>query len=385
MNPLDTDFNFVFKPEPFTLSPNEKIAGEVGKSIFIVEDRGTHFAPLKELSRYSLSVFSSFHEVIALLKAPAYCPLPEAIIGYYEEDLTNDIAFLGQLLLQRGYLRHIPFILLTSEGGANKSTSPKHLPGVDALISTDLSAAEIEEEIKIIKKLKKFSVRNREEIHPEKDLGLPSNKNKFSNFIKRSIDITAALILLCLLLPLMLLIAIIIKLESRGPVIYAANRSGSDYRIFKFLKFRSMYQDADKQLSTLSNNNQYGKFTGKGAVFFKISDDPRITKFGKFLRNTSLDELPQLINVLKGDMSIVGNRPLPLYEAKTLTTDRYAERFNAPAGITGLWQVTKRGQKEMSAEERIALDIHYARHHSFLYDMKIILSTPKALSQKDDV
>ncbi|MFX4489871.1 sugar transferase, partial [Acinetobacter baumannii] len=93
---------------------------------------------------------------------------------------------------------------------------------------------------------------------------------------------------------------------------------------------------------------------------------PRITKVGKFIRNTSIDELPQLWNVIIGDMSIVGNRPLPLYEAEKLTTDKYAMRFMAPAGITGLWQVEKRGKGEMSEEERLMLDNKYAENHSFI-------------------
>jgi lipopolysaccharide/colanic/teichoic acid biosynthesis glycosyltransferase len=103
------------------------------------------------------------------------------------------------------------------------------------------------------------------------------------------------------------------------------------------------------------------------------------------LRNSSLDEIPQLFNVLKGDMSLVGNRPLPLYEARTLTTDLTVERFNAPAGITGLWQISKRGNKEMSVAERIALDIQYAHDYSFTHDLKIILKTPMALIQKYNV
>jgi lipopolysaccharide/colanic/teichoic acid biosynthesis glycosyltransferase len=145
-----------------------------------------------------------------------------------------------------------------------------------------------------------------------------------------------------------------------------------------------MVVEADNKLSILKENNQYATTNTNSAVFFKISNDPRVTRIGKFLRNTSLDELPQLINVLKGDMSLVGNRPLPLYEAKELTTDLHAERFNAPAGITGLWQITKRGQKEMSVEERIALDINYARNNSFIHDLQIMLKTPRALMQKDN-
>ena len=138
------------------------------------------------------------------------------------------------------------------------------------------------------------------------------------------------------------------------------------------------------QRELLENRNQYDNGEG-GARFFKIVGDPRVTRFGNLLRNTSLDELPQLINVLKGDMSIVGNRPLPLYEAATLTTNEWAERFMAPAGITGLWQIKKRGRADMSAQERIHLDISYARRSNLVYDLWILANTPGALIQKTDV
>ena len=117
----------------------------------------------------------------------------------------------------------------------------------------------------------------------------------------------------------------------------------------------------------------------------KFEKDPRVTRVGRFLRKTSIDEIPQLINVLRGDMSLVGNRPLPLYEAEQLTRDNTVQRFDAPAGITGLWQVTKRGKANMSTEERIALDNQYAEDHSFMMDMKIILKTFPALLQSEKV
>lgn len=120
-------------------------------------------------------------------------------------------------------------------------------------------------------------------------------------------------------------------------------------------------------------------------TFVKFKDDPRITKVGKIIRNTSIDELPQLINVLKGDMSIVGNRPLPLYEAEQLTSDDWSERFLAPAGITGLWQVEKRGGGSMSEDERKGLDNLYAKNFSFWNDIKLILKTVPALFQKENV
>jgi lipopolysaccharide/colanic/teichoic acid biosynthesis glycosyltransferase len=115
-----------------------------------------------------------------------------------------------------------------------------------------------------------------------------------------------------------------------------------------------------------------------------MENDPRVTRIGTYLRNSSLDELPQLINVLKGDMSLVGNRPLPLYEASTLTTDEWAERFVAPAGITGLWQIRKRGKDEMSVEERIHLDLAYARNNNLVMDLWIMLQTPRVLLQSQN-
>ena len=121
-------------------------------------------------------------------------------------------------------------------------------------------------------------------------------------------------------------------------------------------------------------------------AFVKIENDPRVTKVGKFIRKYSIDELPQLFNILKGDMSIVGNRPLPLYEAEKLTVDSSIDRFIAPAGLTGLWQVEERGKGGMmSAEERKQLDIIYGQTYCFTMDMKIIFRTLTAFIQKNNV
>jgi lipopolysaccharide/colanic/teichoic acid biosynthesis glycosyltransferase len=209
-------------------------------------------------------------------------------------------------------------------------------------------------------------------------------KRSFFLLIKRGVDILLASLAIILLAPFFIIIAIAIKLESRGPVFYNAPRAGRCFKIFKFYKFRTMVNNADKKIEALAHMNQYDG-NEAGPKFFKIVNDPRVTRLGKFLRNSSLDELPQLFNVIKGDMSIVGNRPLPLYEAETLTTDEFMERFNAPAGITGLWQVKKRGNKDMSVEERINLDISYARNTSWLMDVGIIARTPMALFQKSNV
>lgn len=202
--------------------------------------------------------------------------------------------------------------------------------------------------------------------------------------MKRAFDILVSATALFILLPVCVLIAIMIKLESKGPIFYISKRAGTGYKIFNFFKFRTMRVGAEAELSNLAHLNQYGENSADG-VFFKIKDDPRITRLGQFLRNTSLDEIPQLFNVLRGDMSLVGNRPLPLYEAEKLTKDQIAWRFLAPAGITGLWQITKRGKDNMSPDERIALDMEYAMKNSFWLDMKILLSTFPALLQKEKV
>lgn len=213
----------------------------------------------------------------------------------------------------------------------------------------------------------------------------PDHKIKLSiSFLKRFFDIVIASVALIFTLPVFILIILAIKIESRGPIFYNAKRAGRGFKVFNFYKFRTMEINADKKIDALAHLNQYN-CNSTGPTFFKINNDPRVTKVGKFLRNTSLDELPQLLNVFKGDMSLVGNRPLPLYEASTLTTNEFVERFMAPAGITGLWQIKKRGHSDMSTEERISLDISYARNSNLLYDLWIMANTPGALLQKSDV
>ena len=245
---------------------------------------------------------------------------------------------------------------------------------------------------------------------------------------KRVFDIFFSGMAILCLSPLLILTALAIRIESKGPIIYKSKRVGSNYQIFDFLKFRSMYTDADKHLKDFNALNQYQeeeqdiwgeeeaeaelnenadekeillisddfviteedyihkKSKEKSNAFVKLENDPRITKIGRFIRKYSIDELPQLINILKGDMSIVGNRPLPLYEAELLTSDEHIDRFMGPAGLTGLWQVEKRGEAgKLSAEERKQLDITYAKTFSFWLDIKIILKTVTAFIQKENV
>ena len=234
--------------------------------------------------------------------------------------------------------------------------------------------------------------------------------------VKRLLDIAIALCAIALLSPVLILTAIAIRIESKGPVIYKSRRAGRDYHIFDFYKFRSMRVDADTMLSSLKDRNQYVAepvieteapagvqvlYGDSGTVseqdclseasaadatsFVKLEKDPRTTAVGRFIRKYSIDELPQLFNVLKGDMSIVGNRPLPLYEAETLTTDKYVQRFCCSAGLTGLWQVEKRGDNgSMSPEDRKMLDIRYAKEESALLDLRIFIRTFTSFIQKSD-
>ncbi|MBB5637358.1 lipopolysaccharide/colanic/teichoic acid biosynthesis glycosyltransferase [Pedobacter cryoconitis] len=202
---------------------------------------------------------------------------------------------------------------------------------------------------------------------------------------KRLFDILAAGGILLVLSPVLLIIALLIRLDSKGGVIYKSKRVGTGYKIFDFYKFRSMRPGADQQLKDLSALNQYADDGSGTNAFVKIKNDPRITRLGNFLRNSSLDELPQLFNVLKGDMSLVGNRPLPLYEAEMLTSNEWSMRFLGPSGLTGLWQISKRGKGEMSDTERKKLDNFYARNYSLWFDIKIILGTFPALFQKEKV
>ncbi|HEY9723399.1 MAG TPA: sugar transferase [Oscillatoriaceae cyanobacterium] len=190
---------------------------------------------------------------------------------------------------------------------------------------------------------------------------------------------------LLLLAPLLLLLTIAIKLDSPGPAFYTQLRVGQERRpyrrgaprgqIFEVYKFRTMHIDADQKVAELMAKNQY-----RGGAFFKLEHDPRITRLGHILRKTSLDELPQLINVLRGEMRLVGNRPLPVYEAEALKEDWQRTRFLAPAGITGLWQIS--GRSELSEKERLALDAYYAITRNFLGDVGILLRTVPALLKR---
>lgn len=189
------------------------------------------------------------------------------------------------------------------------------------------------------------------------------------SLLKRIIDICLSVLIIVLCLPLMLIVSIIIKIDSPGPIIYSSIRIGKNMKAIRVFKFRTMIVDAETKITDLLHMNTYDD------NFVKIKSDPRITKVGRYIRRISLDELPQFFNVLLGDMSVVGNRPLPVYEAKKLIAENKKDRFEAEAGITGLWQISKR-KDSMSSSERIDLDTYYAKRNSLYLDLKILIKTP---------
>lgn len=188
---------------------------------------------------------------------------------------------------------------------------------------------------------------------------------------KRVIDLLAASILLFLLLPLFLVVSLIVKLSSPGPVFFYQERVGYNKRRFKIFKFRTMVPNAEKLMSQLEQLNEVS-----GPVF-KIRNDPRITPVGKFLRRTSIDELPQLINVLKGDMSLVGPRPLPVRDYNGFNEDWQRRRFSIRPGITCLWQVN--GRSSITFDQWMRLDLQYVDEWSLWLDLKILARTIPAV------
>lgn len=325
---------------------------------------------------FELASVSNIHEAKKCIYNTNDNPLFDAII-------CNDLIGEKSILHFAGYLSStkslsaIPFILFVSDNRFNSDICTQS-QGIDDLITLETSLSDLSDKIWILKKYKSLKNSMPYSISAEETSGV--NKQFI---LKRIIDIVISGLALIILSPLILLIAICIKLESKGPVFYKSLRAGTGYKVFTFFKFRTMVVNAEDMVKDLKHLNEYKGYQNN--YFFKIKDDPRVTKVGQFLRKTSLDEIPQLINVLIGDMSLVGNRPLPLYEASAITVDKSAKRFLAPAGITGLWQVKGRSNVDLSVDERINMDLDYADKQSLLLDMKILLKTPKELILKNNV
>lgn len=344
--------------------------------------------------------------------------LPIAAIICYSEILSNGGLSLIETLKNKK-MPSVPFFLILRQLNSNLRKLAL-TAGISDVFRLPVEKDRLEKRVL-------FFIRNWSSLM--KELPVHTRSVYQTGLAKRIFDVCFAGLALLMLFPLLILVALAIRLESKGPAFYYSLRTGTGFKIFKFYKFRSMYINADQKVKDLMHLNQYNADqkkeqlkqedavlceacmqTGKcqypiyadgakwcekddvyvnslknGSAFFKITNDPRITKVGNFIRNTSIDELPQLWNVIIGDMSIVGNRPLPIYEAEKLTTDKSVLRFAAPAGLTGLWQVEKRGKGKMSEEERLTLDNTYAKNQSFTNDIKLILRTIPALFQKESV
>ncbi len=191
-----------------------------------------------------------------------------------------------------------------------------------------------------------------------------------ARFLKRTVDIAVSSAVLLVISPLMLLIAAAVKCTSPGPVFFRQQRTGRNEHPFYVLKFRTMYEDAEARRDELEHLNEMD------GPLFKVRNDPRVTRVGRFLRRTSLDELPQLINVWKGDMSLVGPRPFVVAEASRI--EGWArKRFEARPGMTGLWQVS--GRNELSHLELCRLDYLYVASWSLWWDMQILWQTPATI------
>ena len=361
----------------------------------------------------------------------------EHFIVFFEQgDQNEDINAITYLKKKN---KHVYIILLTNElTSENRAIYQKS--GINDTLDTKASITEFNKKIQFISDRENMLFDDQQPKYRMLRFKIPMWKRLF--------DVFFALIALILTSPIFILTAIAIRLESKGPIIFKSKRVGANYTIFNFLKFRSMYQDAENRLKEVAKEagNQYAEMSKQEEnpveepantpanlssdinimmsigdntdmmisddevmlvgddfvisetdfskekkqeienAFVKIENDPRVTKVGKFIRKYSIDELPQLINILKGDMSVVGNRPLPLYEAEKLTIDTSIDRFMAPAGLTGLWQVEERGKGGMmSAEERKQLDIKYGQTYNFALDMKILFRTFFAFVQKENV
>ena len=361
----------------------------------------------------------------------------EHFILFFEQNVRNeDITAITYI---KKKCRGVYIILLTHEL-SKEDRQVYQKCGINDTLSSGASVTELNKKIQFIS--------DREGMLFDEQ----SAKHKILKFKipiwKRLFDIVFSALGIIILSPIFIITAIAIRLESKGPILFKSKRVGTNYTIFDFLKFRSMYIDAEEKLKEVAKEagNQYAEVNKEedtadqnkvitaplgdeaemmmmdmgmesdmmisddevmlvgddyvvaesdynrekeaeiNNAFVKIENDPRVTKVGKFIRKYSIDELPQLFNILKGDMSIVGNRPLPLYEAEKLTADASIDRFMAPAGLTGLWQVEERGKGGlMSAEERKQLDITYGQTYNFMLDMKIIFRTLTAFIQKDNV
>ena len=212
---------------------------------------------------------------------------------------------------------------------------------------------------------------------PGQPLGTGRTRERAGLALKRTTDSLLASVLLVVLAPALLLVALAVRLDSPGPALFRQRRLGRRRREFRMLKFRSMTADASPDLHRYYIEHLAEAKPGPSdGALLKLTADPRVTRLGAFLRRTSIDELPQLLNVLAGQMSLVGPRPAVAYELEHYRSHHF-ERFAVRPGLTGLWQVS--GRAQLGLEAMLDLDTEYVRRRSFLLDLSLLLRTPKAV------
>lgn len=371
------------------------------RRILVIEDNEMVLGLLKFRfqDQYDLFLAKSIRSAKELMKSVG---LPDLLILDLQlADGEDGFSYLEEIKASPAF-SHVPVLILSGDDKSETRIKCLQAGAVDYIIKP-FHPDELQLRIS-----KALEVKNNN-TPADDEINFPTPKPSWR---KRLFDIFFSMTALILLSPLFLIVAILIKLDSKGPVFYFSKRVGAGYTIFNLYKFRTMRTDADKIITQMANLNAYTKkvetpveptqgdstlIADSGwvsesklkaekqgeAAFMKFQNDPRITRLGAFLRNSSIDELPQLINILKGDMSVIGNRPLPLYEAEKLTKDESVARFLAPAGLTGLWQVTKRGKAGLTEEERMELDNTYSKKHNFWMDIKLFFKTFKAVFQSE--
>ncbi|MGD1078788.1 MAG: sugar transferase [Candidatus Sulfotelmatobacter sp.] len=291
------------------------------------------------------------------------------VIGWYKDDTVIGILFTEIVVEDRSTIMGTMMTRISTMLG--KALSPEQLNQVS--ISLHLFPEEWD-----------FDIRHRPSnptLYP--DLLRLKNRRKHSFAVKRLMDIVGSSIALIFFAPVFFVVGLVIKTSSKGPVLFRQQRIGQHGEPFTFLKFRTMHVNNDPALhqeyvrKLIAGQAEPAPSNGNGHGVYKIKSDPRVTRFGAFLRRTSLDELPQLINVLQGEMSLVGPRPPIKYEVDHYDIWHRSRLLEAKPGITGLWQVN--GRSRVKFDDMVRLDIRYARTWSIGLDIKILLQTPHAV------
>jgi lipopolysaccharide/colanic/teichoic acid biosynthesis glycosyltransferase len=301
-------------------------------------------------------------EVRVMAAAISGCTRETDVIGWYEQGVTVGLLF-------------------TEIGQADHATVTAIIQKTSAALQAALSPEEFGRLTIAFRVFPHREVKESDEdshaaLYP--DLSTPHISRRFGRILKRTMDILGSLLALSLLLPILIVIAVLVKLTSEGPVLFCQKRLGQYGRLFSFPKFRSMYVDNDPRI-----HQEYvaklitGEDVKQANGTYKLMDDPRVTRVGRFLRKTSLDELPQFVSVLCGDMSLVGPRPPLPYEYDRYRTWHRRRVLEIKPGLTGLWQVE--GRSRTTFDEMVRMDLKYARMWSLWLDCKILLQTPKAM------